>query len=202
MPVHRDAGVSRLRPAGFIAGKYTQLAQAVMGLLMHHLFRRQLAVYAQYHRDPKNCLTHYVGVPVLFVAVMLPLQAWYVPLASFSVPLAVLLMLPAVAWWIMLDAGVGITLVLLTIPLLAIAELIDRNVGAAWMWSIAAAFFAIGWVFQLLGHAVFERRRPAFVDDLHQTMIGPMFVAAKLLRLFGLREDLAAAMQELPAQLA
>jgi uncharacterized membrane protein YGL010W len=169
---------------------------------MHQLFRRQLAVYAQYHRDPRNCLTHYVGVPILFVAVMLPLQSWHVPLGSLSVPLAVLLLLPAAAWWIILDAGVGITVLLLTIPLLAIADLIDRNVGPIWMWLIAAALFAIGWFFQLLGHTVFERRRPAFVDDLHQTMIGPMFVAAKLLRLFGLREDLAAAMQERPAQLA
>jgi len=169
---------------------------------MNELFRRQLAVYAQYHRDPLNCLTHYIGVPALFVAVMLPLQAWHVPLGALSAPLSVLLVLPAAAWWVMLDAGVGLTLLLLTLPLFTIVELIDRSVGAVWMWSVAAALFAVGWFFQLLGHTVFERRRPAFVDDLHQTMIGPMFVAAKLLRLFGLREDLAMAMDEPGAQQA
>jgi len=167
---------------------------------MHQLFRRQLAVYAQYHRDPKNCLTHYVGVPVLFVAVMLPLQAWHVPLGSLSMPLSFLLMLPAAAWWIALDAGVGVTVMALTVPLFTVAALIDLNVGATWMWSIAAALFAIGWFFQLLGHVMFEGRRPAFVDDLHQTMIGPMFVAARLLRTLGLREDLAAPMQEAGTQ--
>src|SRR5947207_12561536 len=112
---------------------------------MHQLFRRQLAVYAQYHRDPTNCLTHYVGVPMLFVAVMLPLQAWHVSFGSLSVPLSFLLMLPAAAWWIALDAGVGAAMMVLTVPLFTVAELIDRNVGATWMWSIAAVLFAIGW---------------------------------------------------------
>jgi uncharacterized membrane protein YGL010W len=58
-------------------------------------------------------------------------------------------------------------------------------------WSAAAALFVGGWSFQFLGHAVFERRRPAFVDDLSQTLIGPMFVAAKMLVWLGLRCDLA-----------
>ena len=54
------------------------------------------------------------------------------------------------------------------------------------MWSAAAALFVVGWSFQFLGHAVFERRRPAFVDDLSQTLIGPMFVVAKMLVRLGI----------------
>ena len=61
------------------------------------------------------------------------------------------------------------------------------------MWSAAAALLLLGWFLQFLGHAVFERRRPAFVDDLSQTMIGPMFVVAKMLVKLGLRRDLARA---------
>jgi uncharacterized membrane protein YGL010W len=34
---------------------------------------------------------------------------------------------------------------------------------------------------QLLGNSVFECSRPAFVDDLSHTLIGQMFVVAKLL---------------------
>jgi uncharacterized membrane protein YGL010W len=54
----------------------------------------------------------------------------------------------------------------------------------------------VGWSFQFLGHAVFERRRPAFVDDLSQTLIGPMFVVAKMLVWCGLRSDLAPFLME------
>ena len=49
---------------------------------------------------------------------------------------------------------------------------------------------------QFLGHAVFERRRPAFVDDLSQTLIGPMFVVAKMLVRLRMRPDLAAYLAE------
>ena len=58
------------------------------------------------------------------------------------------------------------------------------------MWSAAARLVPVGWSFQFFGHAVFERRRPAFADDLSQTLIGPMFVVAKLLVGLGLRRDL------------
>jgi uncharacterized membrane protein YGL010W len=64
------------------------------------------------------------------------------------------------------------------------------------MWSAAAMLFLVGWSFQFLGHAVFERRRPAFVDDLSQTLIGPMFVVAKMLVRFGMRRDLATFLAE------
>jgi uncharacterized membrane protein YGL010W len=56
--------------------------------------------------------------------------------------------------------------------------------------------FLVGSSFQFLGHAVFERRRPAFVDDLSQTLIGPMFVVAKMLVGLGLRRDLAPFLME------
>jgi uncharacterized membrane protein YGL010W len=157
---------------------------------MYHFFCRQLAFYARYHRDPRNCATHCLGIPMLFVAAILPLQASRIHLGSFELPLAIVLTLPAIVGWVVLDFGVGATLVLLLCPLFALAALIAAG-GPLLMWSTAAALFAVGWSFQFLGHAVFERRRPAFVDDLSQTLIGPMFVVAKMLVLLGLRLDLA-----------
>jgi uncharacterized membrane protein YGL010W len=64
------------------------------------------------------------------------------------------------------------------------------------MWSAAATLFVLGWSLQFLGHAVFERRRPAFVDDLSQALIGPMFVVAKMLVKLGMRRDLASFLVE------
>jgi uncharacterized membrane protein YGL010W len=158
---------------------------------MYRLFCRQLGFYARYHRDPRNCVTHYLGIPMLFLAAILPLQASRVAVGSLQLPLAVVLVLPAVMGWMVLDLGVGAALLLLLCPLFAAAELIVDAGGPLWMWSAAAALFVVGWSFQFLGHAVFERRRPAFVDDLSQTLIGPMFIVAKLLVRLGLRRDLA-----------
>ncbi len=157
---------------------------------MRRIFLRQLAAYAQYHRDPHNCATHFVGIPMLFLAVILPLDALRIPIDHHQVPLAIILTLPAIVGWILLDLGVGAALLLLLCPLFVVAALIDRH-GLPLMWWTTALLFVVGWLFQLLGHSVFERRRPAFVDDLSHTLIGPMFVVAKLLVWLGLRSDLA-----------
>jgi uncharacterized membrane protein YGL010W len=157
---------------------------------MESIFRQQLAAYAQYHRDPHNCATHYIGIPMLFLAVILPLEALRIPIFHHEVPLGMLLTLPAIAGWIWLDLGVGATLLLLLCPLFFAAELVIR-LGSPSMWWTAALLFAVGWLFQLLGHSVFERRRPAFADDLSHALVGPMFVVAKLLVSLGVRRDLA-----------
>jgi uncharacterized membrane protein YGL010W len=59
------------------------------------------------------------------------------------------------------------------------------------MWCATVVLLVVGWFFQLLGHAVFEGRKPAFMDDLSHTLIGPMFVVAKLMVALGLRRELA-----------
>jgi uncharacterized membrane protein YGL010W len=156
---------------------------------MSELFRRQLAAYAQYHRDPHNCVTHFVGIPMLFLAVILPLEAVRIPVGDNAVPLALLLTLPAIVGWLSLDLGVGTALLLLLCPLFMAAALIDRY-GEGLMWCTTAVLFVVGWAFQLVGHLAFEGRKPAFMDDLSHTLIGPMFVVAKALVWLGLRPDL------------
>jgi uncharacterized membrane protein YGL010W len=159
------------------------------------VFHTQLAAYAAYHRDPSNCITHLIGIPMLFLAVITPLQALRIPLHHHYIPLAVVLTLPAMALWLMLDLGVGATLVLALCPLFVIAARIAQHGGGA-MWGITALLFVVGWIFQLAGHFIFEGRKPAFVDDLSHTLIGPMFVAAKLLMWLGLRRDLVPYLEE------
>jgi uncharacterized membrane protein YGL010W len=162
-----------------------------MGVWMHRFFCRQLALYARYHRDPRNCATHYMGIPLLFVAAILPLQASRVDVFGLALPLGTALTISAIAGWIAVDFGVGATLALLTSALLGFADLVVAVHSPLLTWSSAAALFVMGWSFQFIGHAVFERRRPAFTDDLSLLLIGPMFVVAKILVGLGLRDDLA-----------
>ena len=53
-----------------------------------------LAQYADYHRDPRNILTHFIGIPmiVLAVQVLLSRPAW--PLGAFVLTPALLVTLP------------------------------------------------------------------------------------------------------------
>ncbi len=50
----------------------------------------------------------------------------------------------------------------------------------------AAGLFAGGWVLQIVGHSVFEKNKPAFFSDPYYLLVGPVWVAAEWLQLFGL----------------
>jgi len=59
-----------------------------------------------------------------------------------------------------------------------------------WSWLGASiGIFVVGWVFQFVGH-YFEKKKPAFVDDLIGLAIGPLFVLAEFVFLLGFRKPL------------
>jgi len=158
---------------------------------MSEFFRRRLASYAQYHRDERNSATHYVGIPMILLAVLVPLDLWGLPMGSIEISAGTALVALAAIGWIALDAGVGLAMLVLIMPLAAVAEWLVRSGSTALALGIAAALFVAGWIFQFVGHSVFEKRKPAFFDDLAQLFIGPMFIVAKILVLLGFRRDLA-----------
>jgi uncharacterized membrane protein YGL010W len=55
--------------------------------------------------------------------------------------------------------------------------------------AVGVGMFAVGWALQFWGHK-FEGRKPAFVDDLNQLMIGPLFIMTEVLFALGLRQQL------------
>ncbi|MCZ8107166.1 MAG: DUF962 domain-containing protein, partial [Burkholderiales bacterium] len=55
----------------------------------------------------------------------------------------------------------------------------------AWLgWGVG--LFVVGWIVQFVGHW-YEGRKPAFLDDVMGLAIGPLFVAAELAFLLGMR---------------
>jgi uncharacterized membrane protein YGL010W len=158
-------------------------------------FRRQLTLYSEYHTSAGNCLLHGLGIPPIFFAVMAVLSLRLVPVAGADISLGTLLLVPALLLWLALDAGVGGVLLAAIIPLTAAAEWLARTGSLTLTLSLAAIAFAAGWVCLLVGHAVFEGRKPGFVDDMSMLFIGPMFVVAKALVALGLRSDLAPSLE-------
>jgi uncharacterized membrane protein YGL010W len=162
---------------------------------MREIFRRQLADYANYHRDPLNCAMHVVGNPILFLAAVLPLSLLPVTAFGLQANMAVLLVMPALILWIVLD----LTIVAAALPLLSMAAMIAGHVSLAWVWTITAGLVVIGWALQIVGHLMFEHRRPALLDNPIHMLMSPMFVFAKLFVAFGFRRDLAAVLRN-PSQ--
>jgi uncharacterized membrane protein YGL010W len=158
---------------------------------MSRIFRRQLAAYADYHRDPRNCATHVVGNPILFLAAVLPLSLLSITPFGVQINAAVLLVIPALILWIVLDVSIGLAIVGVAIPLLFAAAMIASHVSVAWVWTITGGLIVVGWALQILGHSLFERRRPALLDNPIHMLISPMYIFAKLFIALGFRRDLA-----------
>ena len=161
-------------------------------------FARQLGIYASYHRDPRNRVTHFIGIPAIVFSILVPLAL--VPTFG-GISWAAVIAALAVLGWIALDVTIGIAMLVMMVPFLVIAEWIARSYGATTAWIVFAVFFIGGWVFQLVGH-VWEGRRPALMDNLFQAFIGPMFIMAEVLMAFGLKRDLKAVIDhaEAPAE--
>lgn len=93
-----------------------------------------------------------------------------------------------------LGLGYGIFYILLCIP----AGLLASGILATALYvldkgKIDMAFkqefgiFVLAWVFQFVGHGVFERKKPALFDNLVQSLVlAPYFILFELLFLFGM----------------
>lgn len=165
---------------------------------MSAYFRRQLADYAEYHRDWWNCTLHVFGIVFLFLAAVLPLSLWPISVFGAQTTVAAILVLPVLVYWLLLDVALGLAIVGAAVVLLSAATMIVNSVSVAGVWSISAVLIVIGFAMQVVGHQVFERRQPALMDNPAHLLLGPMFVMAKLFIALGFRHDLVVIIQHVP----
>jgi uncharacterized membrane protein YGL010W len=163
---------------------------------MTNYFQRQLAYYANAHRDQVNSVMHMIGNPILFVAVVLPFCLLPVSVFRVHSSAAPLLVIPALILWTAWDVAIGLAIVVTSIPLLFAAGAIASHVSVLWVWIIAVGLFVLGWALQIVGHQLFEGKRPTLLDNPVQMLISPMYIFAKLFIALGLRPDLAAVLQQ------
>jgi uncharacterized membrane protein YGL010W len=167
---------------------------------MSAFFKRQLADYVEYHRDPWNCAMHVFGIITLFFAAILPLSLWPIDALGVHATLATIMVLPVLAYWLVLDVAIGAGILAFAVLELAAAAFVVGHTSLAVLWSVTVILIALGIGFQVVGHRVFEQRQPALVDNPSHLLLGPMFVMAKLFMALGFRRDLAAIIQAVPSQ--
>jgi len=163
---------------------------------MNVFFRRQLADYVEYHRDPNNCVLHVFGIIFLFLAAVLPLSLWPFPVFGLRTNAAAFMVVPVLVYWVLLDVVIGLAIIGAAIVVLLAAAAISSHASVAAVWMISIGLIVVGLAAQIIGHQVFEARRPALVDHPTHLLLGPMFVMAKLFIAFGFRNDLAAIIQQ------
>ena len=155
-------------------------------------FRPALALltqYAEYHRDRRNILTHFIGVPMIVFGVVVLLARPTFMVGGWALTPAWIAYALAAAWYLtrgelalgaLTSAGIG--------ALVVGAHAVNGGSVASWLsWGIG--MFAVGWVIQFVGH-FYEGRKPAFADDIVGLLVGPMFVVLEMAALLGLFKGL------------
>lgn len=151
--------------------------------------------YAGYHRDRRNIVTHFIGIPMIFTAIAMwlafPLgKSW----GSYGITGAWLMWAVTSFWYFTRGhALLGVATAIVNGLLVALAHSLAQKAPVWGMasWQVGAGLFVLGWVFQFVGH-YWEGRKPAFVDDLVGLLVGPMFVVSELLMTLGLLTELKA----------
>jgi len=145
---------------------------------------QQMAIYAAYHRNRWNKLTHFIGVPAIIFSILIPMS--WVSIGG-DLTLAHVFVGAVLAYYFLLDVPLAVATTVAIGALLYAAKLAaGTGVVSGWIWF--GIFFVGGWIFQLVGH-VFEGRKPALADNLFQIFVAPIFLVAEVFFALGLKRD-------------
>ena len=147
-----------------------------------------LSQYAAYHRDPRNIASHFVGIPliVIAVAVLLSRPTWAI--GSLWISPALIVALLSAWFYLRLELALGVLMSALMGLSVWAGHTLATHSTLVWL-SSGVGLFVVRWVIQFVGH-YYEGRKPAFVDDVSGLIVGPLFVVAELAFLLGLRQGL------------
>jgi uncharacterized membrane protein YGL010W len=154
--------------------------------------------YADYHRDWRNRLTHFFGIPLVTFALFVPLGwlRWhYFPEAPCA-SAAAIFCLGVLIYYFWLDWIVTLTLLPASVALVWAADRVSLLPFSASAGVFTATFVA-GWMIQLLGHVI-EGRRPALADNVLHIFNAPLFLTVEVLMALGFCEHLSESLKVAP----
>ena len=131
--------------------------------------RSLFADYASYHRTKGNKFFHRLGIPTIVLTLFGMLAR--VPIfdiGSFRVDAAVVLIVLSAMYYLALEWRLGIAMLGVSI--------IFYIAGAALPMAVNVALFVLGWIFQFVGHSVYEKKSPAFLRNMTHLLIGPLWI--------------------------
>lgn len=148
-------------------------------------FIEQAQFYADYHHNKNARYTHFVGVPLIVLSMMILLGFVQIIIPGvFATTLAFFATIAALIYYYRLNWKLALVLTPILLVLLLIAHWFSEGGPTEFgIWSFVV-IFVVGWGFQLYGHFL-ERKRPAFMDSLSQASIAPLFLIAELFFMAG-----------------
>jgi uncharacterized membrane protein YGL010W len=132
---------------------------------VHALF----ADYASYHQTKGNKWFHRFGIPLIVLTTFGMLaRVTIATIRGFRLDAGILLIALAVLYYLVLEWR-------LALAMLVVSVAFYLTGGWLPLW-INIALFILGWIFQFIGHSVYEHKSPAFFRNATHLMIGPLWI--------------------------
>ncbi len=128
------------------------------------------ADYAAYHQTKGNKTFHRIGIPLIMLS-LIGMLARVTIVGRFDA--AMLLIIVAEVVYLSLEWRLALAMLLVSAAFYI--------AGAAIPFWINVALFVLGWIFQFIGHSVYEHKQPAFLKNFIHLLIGPLWILNDLL---------------------
>ena len=120
--------------------------------------------YSAYHQTPGNKAFHRFGIPMI----MLSLIGMLARVKLGPVDAAMLLIAVAEIYYLTVEWRLGALMLLVSVAFYFI--------GIALPVWLNVALFVLGWIFQFIGHKVYEHKNPAFFRNFVHLLVGPLWI--------------------------
>ena len=127
------------------------------------------ADYAAFHQTAGNKFFHRLGIPMIMLSLIGMLtQVPLLDVATVKIDLAMIVIAAAAAYYFVIEWRLAIAMIAISVAFYFI--------GAAIPFWINATLFVLGWIFQFIGHKVYEHKNPAFFRNFVHLLIGPLWI--------------------------
>lgn len=127
------------------------------------------ADYAAYHRTAGNKWFHRLGIPlIMLTALGMLARVTLFHAAGVRIDAAMLLIAIAELFYLRLEWRLALAMLVVSIAFYFL--------GAAMPMSLNVALFILGWIFQFVGHSVYEKKQPAFLKNVTHLLVGPLWI--------------------------
>jgi uncharacterized membrane protein YGL010W len=127
------------------------------------------ADYAAHHRTAGNKFFHRLGIPMIMLTLIGMLtQVTLFDAGTIRYDAAMLLIAASTAYYFVIEWRLAVAMLVVSI--------VFYFVGAAIPFWINVALFVLGWIFQFIGHSVYEKQSPAFFRNLVHLLVGPLWI--------------------------
>lgn len=136
------------------------------------------ADYASYHQTRGNKSFHRAGIPLIMLSLLGMLArvqwtaTWSLDVGGIGglhiINAASILIVIATIYYFLVEWRLAIPMFFVSVVFYVI--------GAKLPFWVNVALFVIGWIFQFIGHSVYEHKQPAFFRNFVHLLVGPLWI--------------------------